>query len=105
MADLKKLHEAILHGDIPDPRKYRAGLPKSIVDIVKKCLERDPSRRYQTAGKLGYDLEYHIYSKGYGPTIVTLAQYAARLFPHRKFYVAPSRGDGFTSTVTKTGRR
>jgi serine/threonine-protein kinase len=101
----EEIVEAILHGDTPDPRKHRAALPRELVEIVMRCLERDPARRYQTAGELGYDLEYHIYSKGYGPTIMTLAKYAAKLFPHRTFYVAPSRGDGFTSTVTKTGRK
>ena len=91
--------------------RERTGISPSVLTTRLRELseagvvERDPARRYQTAGELGYDLEYHIYSKGYGPTIMTLAKYAAKLFPHRTFYVAPSRGDGFTSTITKTGRK
>ena len=88
--DVTKL---ITEGPTPDPRQDRADIPDNLLKILNRCLERDPSARYQAAGDLGYDLEYHIYSGGYGPTIVTLAKYAAELYPRRKFYVAPSRGD------------
>jgi hypothetical protein len=30
---------------------------------------------------MGYDLEYAIYQKGYGPTILTLETYVRELFP------------------------
>ena len=52
-----------------------------------KALERSVSRRYQDAGKMGYDLEYFMYHKGYGPTIVTLEKYMRQLFP--RLYVTP----------------
>ena len=37
--------------------------------------------RYADGGAIGYDLEYFMYHKGYGPTIVTLASYLAKMFP------------------------
>jgi hypothetical protein len=36
---------------------------------------------------MGYDIEYFMYHKGYGPTIVTLEKYMRQLFPH--LYKAP----------------
>ena len=45
-----------------------------------KALERSLDKRYQDAGKMGYDLEYFMYHKGYGPTIVTLEKYMRNLF-------------------------
>jgi hypothetical protein len=42
-------------------------------------------QRYQTATDMVYDLEYQIYSRGYGPTIASFAQYTAELFPNHKF--------------------
>lgn len=91
----------ITTGPVPDPRSHRSGVPDMIAAIVMRCLERKPELRHQTAGDLGYALESHMYSKGYGPTIVTLAKYMAGLYPGRKFYVAPSRGDNLSSSVLK----
>jgi hypothetical protein len=51
-----------------------------------KALERNPEHRYQDAGRMGYDLEYFMYHKGYGPTIVTLEKYMRKLFPN--LYIA-----------------
>jgi len=89
----------ITKGPTPDPRTYRPELPGEVVDIVMRCVERDPAARYQSAGEVAYALEYCMYSKGYGPTIVTLARYTAGLYPERRFYVAPSRGDNLGSSV------
>ncbi len=35
----------------------RSGLPRDLVAIVECCLEREPSRRYRTAARLGDDLD------------------------------------------------
>ncbi len=64
---------------VPDPREYRKDIPKSVVTIVMKCLQKYPEERYQGAGELGYTIEHEMYSKGYGPTIVTLAGYVNEL--------------------------
>ena len=44
------------------------------------CLARDLSRRYESADKLMYDLEYYIYRSGYGPTNETLGKFIRELF-------------------------
>ncbi len=38
------------------PRSLRPGLPRDLETICLKCLEKDPSRRYATAGALREDL-------------------------------------------------
>lgn len=64
---------------VPDPMGFRKDLPQAVIEIVMKCLKKRPADRYQTAGELGYALEHEMYSKGYGPTIVTLAGYVNEL--------------------------
>ncbi len=66
---------------------YRAGagdvnwnkLPDDIDPALKqiliKMLAGEPEDRYSSSAELAAALEYHIYKDGYGPTIVTLAEY------------------------------
>ncbi len=65
---------------IPEPRKINPDVPEPVQKILMKALERTLDKRYQDAGKMGYDLEYFMYHKGYGPTIVTLEKYMRNLF-------------------------
>jgi len=62
-----------------------ASLPASVSAPVRTILERmlqgDPLRRYSATEQLAYDLEYAIYHKGYGPTVVTLESYLRQHFP------------------------
>jgi eukaryotic-like serine/threonine-protein kinase len=39
------------------PRQLNASVPADLENICLKCLEKEPSRRYQTAGALATDLE------------------------------------------------
>ncbi len=80
----------VVHRDVPKPRDINPEIPEALEKIILKALERNITRRYQDAGKMGYDLEYFMYHKGYGPTIVTLEKYMRQLFPH--LYIAPIEG-------------
>ncbi|MDD4869758.1 MAG: serine/threonine-protein kinase [Kiritimatiellae bacterium] len=73
--DIDGTVERVKQSKVPDPLEYRKDIPKVVVDILMTCLKKLPDDRYQTAGELGYALEHAMYSKGYGPTIVTLAGY------------------------------
>ena len=43
--------------DEPEPvRKYNRAVPSDLEAIMQKCLEKNPSRRYESAGALGEDL-------------------------------------------------
>ena len=65
---------------IPAPRSLRGDLPEGLAGILKQALQRDLSSRYQTAGKMGYDLEYYMYHDRFGPTNVTLGEYVREHF-------------------------
>ena len=56
-------------------------IPAMLSAIVDRAVAFEPADRYADAGTMGYDLEYFMYHKGYGPTIVALATYLAKLFP------------------------
>ncbi len=79
--------ENVARKDIPRPRDFNADIPEALEKIMLKALERNVARRYQDAGKMGYDMEYFMYHKGYGPTIVTLEKYMRQHCPH--LYLAP----------------
>lgn len=51
------IERLILDAYPADPRLYVAEIPAPLVAIVGKCLERSPSRRYQTARALREDLQ------------------------------------------------
>ncbi len=44
-------------GPPPGPRTFQSTLPRAVDAIVRKCLESDPARRYQSAADLREDLE------------------------------------------------
>lgn len=43
--------------DPPPPRRFNDQLPRDLENITLKCLEKDPRRRYTTAGALRDDLQ------------------------------------------------
>jgi hypothetical protein len=49
--------------------------------ILRRCLQRDPTRRFESAAEMGEACEHFLYDKGYGPTNLTLKQKLAELFP------------------------
>lgn len=48
---------AVLHEPITDPHVLRPNLSTGLVLVLRKCLARDPERRYQTPGELLADIE------------------------------------------------
>lgn len=50
----------ILRDEPPKPRSLRVGIPRDLQTICLKCLEKEPSRRYATAGDLAVDLRRHL---------------------------------------------
>ena len=85
--------QRILHLDIPDFRKLDSRIDDPLNEILQRCLVRDPARRYATADQLLYDLEYHIYHGGYGPTNETLGKFTRELFGQNVPATPAVRGD------------
>lgn len=83
--ELDRCLQRVRSAPIPDPREYRNDIPEELVRIVMRALERDPDRRYASAGSMGHELEYHIYKDGYGPTVQTLSRYMAEILPEKSF--------------------
>ena len=60
-----------------------ADLPQELLEILKKMLAHRPEDRYSSCADLARVLEYYIYRDGYGPTVVTLAEYMRSVMPGR----------------------
>ena len=75
MPDIYETLDNVKGKAIPPPQQYRPELPEALCKILMRSLERDLTKRYQSAGEMGVDLEYYMYNKGYGPTNVTLGNY------------------------------
>jgi serine/threonine protein kinase len=91
-ANAEESRQRIMKMEIPDFRKYDTRIDDGLNDILHRCLERDPAKRYPNADQLLYDLEYYIYHKGYGPTNETLGKYVRELFGQIVPTPPPSRG-------------
>ncbi|MBU8902497.1 MAG: serine/threonine protein kinase, partial [Victivallales bacterium] len=56
-------------------------LNKELLAILQQMLATDPEKRYSSAAEVARKLEHYISRNGYGPTIVSLAQYIRREMP------------------------
>src|SRR5262249_16146208 len=74
--------EQVIAGQHPSPRTFNPAIPDGVMAIVRTALQRDPTRRYASAGEMGQACEHFLYDKGYGPTNLPLTQYLHALFPH-----------------------
>jgi WD40 repeat protein/Flp pilus assembly protein TadD len=57
LSDRQSLICQILADDPPSPRMINAGIPRDLETIVLKAIDREPARRYQTAGMMAEDLK------------------------------------------------
>lgn len=53
----RMLVQQILQDEAPSPRKYRANISRDLETISLKCLEKEPAKRYASAGALADDLK------------------------------------------------
>lgn len=56
-ASREDLFRRILSDDVESPRRRNPSIPKPLVHIVWKCLEKDPRRRYASGEPLAEDLD------------------------------------------------
>jgi len=73
--------ERVVSRQVEPLRKVAPHVPEELAKIVDRALERNPDRRYQTAGRMGFDLENFLYRKGFGPTNISLHRYLKSLWP------------------------
>jgi WD40 repeat protein/serine/threonine protein kinase len=55
--DRHQLIKQVTEAEPPPLRKLRPEVPRDLETIVHKAIDRDPARRYQTAGELAADLQ------------------------------------------------
>jgi len=72
--------ERVISGQGPSPRSFNPDIPDGVMAILRKALQRDPARRFSSAGEMGEACEHFLYDKGYGPTNLALKQYVGELF-------------------------
>ena len=78
--DIYETLENVKFKEIPDPRSLRPDIPEELARITMKSLQRELADRFQTAGEMGYDLEYYMYHDRFGPTNVALSKYLREFF-------------------------
>ena len=73
--------EQVIAGQSPSPRSYNPSIPDGVMNILRRALQREPGKRFESAAAMGEACEHFLYDKGYGPTNLTLKQYLNRLYP------------------------
>ncbi len=81
----------ILTMPVPNFSTLRDDIDAKLEAIIRKTLQRDRDKRYQSAFEMLTDLELYLYSDRYGPTNEKLAVYLAEVFPSAMIGSAPVR--------------
>lgn len=56
-ANAGEVHQAILHHEPPAPRAVNPSVPRDLDAVCRRCLHKDPDRRYESATALALELE------------------------------------------------
>jgi serine/threonine-protein kinase len=94
--------ESVVSRKIEPIREINPSVPEEVAKILDRALERDVEQRYQTAGRMGFDLERYMYSNRFGPTNISLHRYLKSLYPQVPQYVDPTVPDPFFERLVKT---
>src|SRR5580658_10105937 len=94
-ATAEESRERIMTLPLPNFCQLSPRIDARLNEMLHRTLVRDLSKRYPTADELLYELEYYIYSPGYGPTNETLGKFIRELFGQR----IPSPADKGETTI------
>jgi serine/threonine-protein kinase len=100
-ATAEESRNRIINQPIPDFRSLDSRIDDKLNDILHHCLARDLNHRYGTADQLMTELEFYIYSAGYGPTNETLGKYIRDLFGQEP--IKPSASAAHLKTMIMDG--
>ncbi|MCE9583760.1 MAG: protein kinase [Planctomycetes bacterium] len=76
--DIMEMVTSILHAEPEAPTSRVASVPRDTETICLKCLQKDASRRYQTAGELADDIEHFLRGEPISARPSTLLEKAGR---------------------------
>lgn len=71
----------IIHSPVTPPKRIRPDVGDGLNDIVMRCLEKEPSLRYQTAADLAQALRDDLRSRGSAVDELDVAELLQRKFP------------------------
>lgn len=71
---------AVLQDAVPDPRRFRPDYPEGLALVVRRALDRDPSRRFQTALEFARALEQWAAAAGVSTDADEVSSYMRDLF-------------------------
>ncbi|MBL4688827.1 MAG: serine/threonine protein kinase, partial [Nannocystaceae bacterium] len=89
----------IVNGTIPPPSVTRAGVPKELDRIVCRALERDKTKRYQTARELQLDLEAFARKVAMRAEVSALGEVMHHLFRPQPYPWGALMGDGVSNAA------
>ena len=91
--------QQVLHDEPPPPTRLHAGVPRDLETVCLKCLEKEPGRRYASAGDLADDLSRFLEAKPVTAVPLRDSERLARLAGRDGYQVVGEIGRGPRSTV------
>ncbi|HEY1377248.1 MAG TPA: serine/threonine-protein kinase [Gemmataceae bacterium] len=91
--------EQVLHDEPAPPTRAQPGVPPPLEAVCLKCLEKDPAKRYPTAGALADDLGRFLGGTPVTAVPLAPAERLARLAARDGYRLAGELGRGPRSTV------
>jgi tetratricopeptide (TPR) repeat protein len=91
-APTAELLARVISADLPRPRSVTPRTPKDLEAIILRCLERDPSKRYATAGRLAADLDRFLALEPVSARPATLCYILGRSVRRHRFAAAMAVG-------------
>ena len=55
--NVRMLLQQVINEDAPSPRRLNSSVPRDLETLCLKCLEKDPRKRYATAGNMAEELQ------------------------------------------------
>ncbi len=74
----------ITRGVFEKPQRLNSKIPKRLAEILKKGLEKNPRKRYATAGEMAADLSDVLHREGLRPDPSTVAAFIIQRLPEAK---------------------
>jgi serine/threonine protein kinase len=91
--------QQVLHDEPTPPARLQADVPRDLETVCLKCLEKEPGRRYASAGELADDLGQFLEGKPVAAIPLAERERLARLVGRDGYQVIGEIGAGPRSTV------